>query len=303
MNISEKRLYVQKLHRSVNKKVSRNKGKGVLLSGTEFDPRRDLSKVKRYTNKQLDAYAAELAGFTSRKTQFAPDAFGRAMPASEFRGYKGLETENKRQANAAFDKVAHLFNPTSGMTLKQRMDKMMPDRITSSNRRVNAAYQPDGLERESTSITSRKSLEVLTKAMKNRVAPGKQEKDLKQARRSFMKMLKGMNDVTIRGNKALGVEHQQSLQNLAKTLTQDQFNVIWQYTTLPDMADYNYQSAEDEFGDRRGKGSLLGIEHVMNDNRQQIRDVLQWGKSVKFADKPSNFNDPKFAKDSNTIYR
>lgn len=301
MDIHEKRELARKLHRSATQKISRNKGKGIALAGTEYDVRRDPSKIKRYTGRQLDTYISELSGLVSRKQQFVTDAFNKPLPRSAWKPYKSLETKNKETIDNAFDKVAHLFNPTSGTTLSSRMAGMTADIINAGNRRVNAAYQP--VQRNPESITSLKSLKKLTEQMKRQVVPGKHERDMVKSRRNFNKMLAAMNDSGVRGNKAKGIEPVKSLKNLAKGLTQEQFNIIWQYTTLPDMVDYNYQSAMDVFSDK--KKDLLNIEDVMAGNRQEIRNLLEWGSSIKFAKKPKESKDPKtpkFVPDSNTVY-
>lgn len=106
-------------HRAATSKISRSKKRNnVLITGTEFDPRRDLKKVDRYTAKQLTEYIGKLDTFTSRKVQFERDRMRRPIPKKDWTEYKRLESSLRDQAVLQFEPFKSIVMPNGDMTLE-----------------------------------------------------------------------------------------------------------------------------------------------------------------------------------------
>lgn len=270
--IEELRTVARSRHKAVTAKINRiRKSAEVEVGGSKYDPRRDVAKIGRYNTRQLQDYISQLNGFTDRKTQFVPDAHKKPIPRAGVTGwseYKREERKYNAKVNAAFDKVKHLFNPRSGMTLEARMNKMMASRKQAGNRSVNSAYDPPS--RNSRTANGEKGLLKMIQEMKTRNERGWMAKNLQRDRDSFRKMLVKMN-----------VENG-ALWKLLDELTPKQFAVVWQYTTLPDALTLNYENYKLLLNDHDAAFN----PDQFNDNIEEVGKLLEYGKTLFTDDEP-----------------
>lgn len=213
--LEELRRLARQRHRAVTGKISRlNREANVPLSGTKSDPRRDLSKVKRYTKAQLRTYIEQLNGFNTRSVQFVPSANRTPMRADLWKQYKSLERRYNQQVNDRFESVRDVFLPTVGQTIGERMDMITPVHRQLTNPAVNAPYRP--AEMNPGNVSSERALERLIRQKRNQLKKSYRKKQIDDARENFAKMADAINRRDI-------------ADDVAK-LSDARFEVLWNYT-------------------------------------------------------------------------
>ena len=234
--ISQLRKAARRRHQAATRKISRlNRENDFALSGTEYDPRRELSKIKRYNERQLTAYVAKLDRFMARGTQFVPDAHNRPVPKAAFDPYKTLERKYNQKVKRGFERIADLPMPpietpqgmVSTETIRDRMAKVTPQHRQAARNAVNAPYMPPS--RESKNFKNARAMEKMAEAIRDRLAPDYAAKMLKKDREVFEKMF---DDIGRPDLKAMG-----------QALSDKQFQVAWNYMGLADAVKLPYEQA------------------------------------------------------------
>lgn len=253
-NLNELRNEVRHAHRLATKKVSRLRSKGVEIGFSDLDPRRDLSRIKRYTEKQLRAYMSELETFRSRKVSYVATARGTPISGSKWREYKRLEREFNKRAERAYSRLSDTFLPSHGMTIGQRDELMRSDLPFAGGER-----RPfDPIERSVRWIASEKALDKLIKDMRNKVSPEYEQKTVSAQRRVSMKMSRDTGSREIR--------------NALRGLSDDQFSVLWNYTNFPTLLSAKYESTKEKSPD--------WLARVADDSNDEIGEMIAWAKEL-----------------------
>lgn len=157
-------------HAAASAKISRNRAKGIELAGSQFDVRREIAKVRRYNMKQLDSYLRELVNFTGRSTQFVAGSKGKPIPRNRFDVLKGLEDRVNKLVEHHENKIANIFLPSSGMTIREREERFGTSRRKSGQGEVvNRPFQK--FNREAFRINGAQAAEALIKDMQKRLSP------------------------------------------------------------------------------------------------------------------------------------
>lgn len=212
--LAQLRSLARSRHRAATKKISRNKTSfGAEISGTTFDPRRDLSKVSKYNTTQLKSYIQELDNFSSRGTQFVPDSQYRPIPKSAWNQYKEAEKALNKLSAAEFNKVKHKKLP-GGFTVEQQL--AMTESLHPYMH--NPASGPDhrGIHRKSKTVKSLESLEKLELDMRKRATP------------EHRKKLEEANRISV--NKMLDVIGDEAMRERINKLSSEKFNFMWRYS-------------------------------------------------------------------------
>lgn len=250
------RAEVRRRHRAATSKVSRLRSRGVELGGSNFDVRRDLSKVKRYNAQQLKAYANQLNSFVTRSNAFVPGDSGVPIPAAKWREYKRLEKAFNERGQRHYTQIADTFLPNAGMTVRQRDDTLRPTRVKAAGEPVKRPYE--AINRSSHNITGPESLDVLMRDMQRRTSRDYLPGELAKSREQFMNML------TEIGNQ----EHIEA----ARKLRDDQFDTLWNYTSFATDVSRDYEIMK-----LRARGEQeRAHEKVHEDNTHEIGEILQW---------------------------
>lgn len=224
--LNELRAMARARHRATTRKISRIKSEtGLTISGSKNDPRRDLSRIKRYTKSQLRAYIGQLNDFSSRSVQFVPSATRTPIQADLWKKYKGLERRYNQRVNAQFDTVKDVFLPAVGQTIGERMAMITPAHRQLTNPAVNAPYRP--AEMQPRNVKSEKALKRLIAQKQNQLKASYRKKLVDDARRQFSQMA----DVINRRDLA---------RDVAK-LSDAQFEVLWNYTPFASAIGINYE--------------------------------------------------------------
>ena len=147
----------------VNRKIKRLESRGVKIDGSEFDPRKDMSKMN---SRQLAAYSQQLERFTDRKNQFVGTRKGAPVPVSEWRAYKRAETSYNKATQRAYDKIKDTQLPNSQLTVDQFQKMINPPVTGRSFAGIDTPYRR--VDRSSKNIENRKAVQALTSQLKNR---------------------------------------------------------------------------------------------------------------------------------------
>lgn len=274
---------VKKLHRGANNKVSRLKGKEINVAGTEHDVRRDIKKVSRYTAKQLATYKSQLESFNDRSTRFIGDANGNPMDLEAYKIYKEREKAVKAKQAKQHAKIANIKLPIPGVdkkgnatfkssprsqTVNERNVRILPTRPAGKDRTTNSTFKT--AERKPRNFKSEKSLEVMSKAMAKRLDPNYRKEQIAEQRRILGDMLNVINA------KKLTVD--------LHRLSDDQFDLMWNNTSMPDDVKEMYlimkKALEADYDDDQEK--LDAFYNDENDTHiERIGLWLDWAGSVK----------------------
>lgn len=208
---------IARLRNLATKKISRLKVKrDAPIAGTNYDPRREPKKEKRYTLRQAKAYKAELEGFLSRRNQFVGGAKGFVMKKTQWDAYKKLEKQYNDKVNSSFAKVAGIQLP-QGETIASRMARRTPPHPQMAYEAFHSPYNPP--VRSPKAVQSDKALRKLMDKMAEKANPRYQKESIEKNRHQFLGMADRLGD--------------DALAEKVKKLTDAQFNILWNFSEMP----------------------------------------------------------------------
>jgi biotin operon repressor len=222
--VQQLRADLKKAQAAANKKVSRLKAQGVQVAGTEFDPRKPLGHAQVLTARQLEAQLTRLREFTSRGTQFVADAKHRPIPRREWVEYKNAENIH----NARVQREATAYGPIvlpSGETVAARQAKMKADHARMGNPSVQGPHQ--SITRQPFNVKNREALKKLTRDAKRKMKPEYDKAENKRQRAEVNQILDTIKNDQLRKD--------------IDSLSNDQFNILWNYTNFPDALTTMYE--------------------------------------------------------------
>ena len=261
-DLAELRAAARKRQQAVNRKISRLENqKDVKLSGSRFDPRRDVNKIDRYNQRQLAAYVAELDTFMSRKTQFVPGVKGTPLPANKYAALQKATAKANAAKLTAYNAVKDVFLPYSGMTADQRQAMITADHPMAGNPSV---HSPKKLSRaESKRIPNEKALDKLTKQRLLEASPEYSKKQEKRDRWNVRQVLKATGD--------------KELQKLLNQLDARQFNILYNLTPFMTAITTAYETAARTLMDGKSKAFYNTLE---SNSKAEAQRLAKWAKTV-----------------------
>lgn len=249
--LQELRQLVRERQRAANKKVSRIQNvKRIQIRGSQYDPRRDLSRVDKYNKAQLKSYLDKLNTFTGRSTQFVMGANREPIRAEKWREYKRLERKLNERLQAPSKKLKDVKLP-SGRTVGE----MSAQRDRPGMRDHSEVIPLRRINRTSKAIVGERGLDWVMKDVKKRLDPDDFKRRVRNQRSSARKM------AAMTGN--------EQLMNDLDKLSDEQFHVAWQYTDLPETLAVKYKE--------------LGAENVLtfdDDSTDHSTDIVQWASTL-----------------------
>lgn len=258
--IARLRAEARQRHRAATRKVSRLKNNvGVNVAGTEYDPRRDLSKVKSYTAKQLSAYIAELNGFVSRSRQYVPDVAARPIPKTVFGEYKAVERAYNAMVNASTDDVKDIRLP-SGMTIGERRAMLRANHPFAGNPSVRRPNQP--VVRDSSEITSIDAMKKLVDNMRKQMTPKFRREELKRSREELSKIMDVINQPEV--NKDIN------------SLSARQFAILWNDSAFAEAASLQYELIMQRM---TGKEQAWHSDVIETKFKEAV-ELVKWAKNI-----------------------
>jgi hypothetical protein len=268
--IERLRQEVARRQRAAGQKISRLRKRGVEISGTQFDVRRDPSKLKSYNRNQLRAQLTRVNNFVNRGNQFVAGDSGAPIPRNRWQEYKRQEAMFNAKGSAHFEKVADTFIPATGFKLTGNVDKtkgltvrqretMRADKPKAAGEVANRAYY--ALDRSPRNVTGADSVETLIQDLKNRNSKKYLPQKISNSRREFMEMLKTM------GN--------HELMEQAARLQDDQFDVLWNYTSFATDIGLEYDLRQLQSA---GREQAFHENILENDTGSAFAEILQWAE-------------------------
>lgn len=251
--IARLRAEVRARHRAATQKVSRLRQKGVEINNTNYDVRRDLNNVKRYTGAQLKSYLNQLDSFVARSNGFVPGDSGLPIPIKKWRSYKATERQYNRIGDREYNKVADTFLPNAGMKVRERRTILGK---SATGDAVNSPYQE--VNRSSRGITSLDALDKLNEQLKRKTSRDFLPGEIKRGRAEFTQML-------------VEIGNQQHIE-AANKLSDEQFNILWNYTSFATEISRDYEIMK-----ARARGEKeRAHDKIHEDNTNAIDELLQW---------------------------
>jgi len=260
MDINELRNEVRRRQQAAQRKVARLRRNGVDIAGTPFDVRRDPTNISRYNSRQLQSYLGQLNEFTSRRNAFVGGVEGRPIPRQKWNAYKRVERAYQEAANAHYEQVKDTFIPTAGKTV-QGFDETM-----RRKRERGKGGVPRPLERfaalQPFEVMDEKKLERLQRGLESKLQQNYLPRELKRQRRQMVTAVSEFGDP--------------ELNQLAKSLTDEQLDTLWNYTDAPRdlFAGYHFMQLLST-----GKADEAQA-NIHEDASYETRQWLEWASNL-----------------------
>lgn len=254
------RAEVVRRQRAANNKVSRLRAKGVRVAGTEFDVRRPLSNVANYNRRQLNAYINKLNDFTARENAFVPGDSGQPIRRSTWQRYTAAEKTYNDIGNAHGQRIGNIPIKGAGMTINERDATLLPNRRAAAGLAVNRPYEP--VSRIPQRIANEKSAQILARDMERRTTQKYLPAKLKQGRYQLYEMLTAMGDADLIAE--------------AKKLSDNQFDILWNYTSFATDTSQRYANRQ-----LQARGVNERAQASIDENSiTEIRESIQWAGTL-----------------------
>lgn len=256
MNIKKLRDEVMRAHKLAGDKAHRiQKQTGAEVVGSEFDPRRDVSKVGRYNAAQLRKYLSELDTFRDRGTQFVAGSGGAPIPKHLWTRYENLQSLYNSRSEAAFADISGVKLPGGG-TIGKRETDLEPAKRSMLGR---AANRPLGrIDLKAGQIAGADALPMLEKRLRGRLSEASTARAIGVQRFHMAEMLSAIGEF--------------DLVEKFGELDDRQFSALWNYTDFADFISTRYESVK--------KMSTEEQTKTGNDIRRDILDQYEWAKSI-----------------------
>jgi hypothetical protein len=243
---------VRKRRSAVTAKVGRiRRNTGVDVTGTNEDPRRPPKVINKYSAPQLKKYLNDLNAFQDRGVGFVAGKGGSIIPKKAWIEYKKLERQYNKLGELHVKAIADIKVPGLGVTVAQR-NANLPARAHGDI--INRPYVD--INRNPRNVVDLKALKKLTKDMRRKVSPSFLPGEIRKARRELSAMLKTIGS----GEYA----------DRAKGLTDNQFNILWNYTNFATNISLRYEIT---------KAQAAGMSEdkyasVLEDNTDDLRELF-----------------------------
>ena len=250
-------------HRNATRKISRLRAnRDVELAGTQFDPRRSLSKVRKYNSRQLKVYVAELEKFTSRDVSFVRGSKGRVLSGQLWKEYQKAERKLHAVFQSQFDRYKSLKLPNSDENIEQRMYKMRPQHRAMADLAVHSMFDPT--KRSSRGMMSDEAIKRLTKETIAKTAPEYISKRVASEREQAAHMLDIVGD--------------EELARKISDLSDEQFLVMFEYTGFAASLSLNYEIAMMATMKRQA-----WHDRIANDQLDNAREYARWASGLNLG--------------------
>lgn len=235
---------------------------GVEVSGTSLDPRRDLSAIKRYNSRQLNAYIRELNSFTARSTGYVGGAESTVLDRRLWNQYKRLERQVNALSDAQSKMAAGKIIPGTGMTIAQREATIVPERRAGIGEAVARPYSR--YNRQPGNINGNDKLRALIAQMQKKLSPDYLPRELAKQRVQMADML--------------DIIGSSSLREKAAKLTDAQFNILWNLTPFARAMSGVYEHHKAKARDVKEENWALAVYESQN---QDANELIDWAATLE----------------------
>lgn len=263
-DVERLRELVRKRRAAATAKIGRlRRNTGVEIAGTKEDPRRPPSVIKRYSKPQLNKYLAELNAFTSRDNQFVAGAGGTPLSRNDWNAYKIIEKRYNEIGTRHDNKIADIFIPTAGMTIKERMATIHPTAVGEFSNRPYST-----VDRKPYQIASSDALSQLTRDMRRKISRKFLPGEISKGREQMREMLSSIG-------------HTEFIKRADK-LTDSQFDIVWNYTSMARLISLVYELMKLRSADESKKERWH--DKVVEDSEDELGELFDFAEV-----QPKNF--------------
>lgn len=272
-DINELRAEVLRRQKAANAKVARLTRKGVNISNSRFDVRRNTGLVGSYNKRQLSVYLDKLNSFVHRSNSFVAGDSGAPIRRSVWSQYRKAERRYNEYVERASNRVDGV-KLRSGNTVGQRK-AILSDKHKQGI--GNASKIPfNEIKRHPGNATSEKAVLALARDLDHKRSRKTVQKNLSASRRQFTRMAKEIGDP--------------DLARRVSNLTDYQFDILWNYEGFATDVSQRYEiAALVNRTPGEGKGNL-GRAKLKNDSdaAHEIGEALQWAELLPRTQQEAN---------------
>jgi hypothetical protein len=255
--IQRLRELARKRHRAATQKVSRLRAKGVEIKGTHLDPRRSAGDIQKMRSRDLHAYINRLDKFSSRETSFVGGARNAPLHGDLWKTYQTLQNAVNQQKARPYETIKDKFIRSLGMTVNE-FQGTKPSHPITGNPASRAPHLP--VNRSAKGVPNEKQLKKLIRNMEKQLNANYPDRVLNRDRRTADKMLAVINDKGIRRE--------------VKKLSQQEFNLLWNYTDFANIASFDYQIAQTRMQDPKAVAAYdAAFDTQIREMKKRIHDV------------------------------
>lgn len=269
MDIHEIRAEVARRKKAADAKISRLRKKGVQLTGSEFDVRRDPARVARYNSRQLQSYLGKLNEFTSRSKQFVAGSEGVPIPAHVYNHAQRVAKEYNTFVGERESAIFGLKLPTidSGNPAlekaKMTIGDFQRDAANTRNRGKGGVPRPLTKEvRDAFEFVNADRVQDWQNSLQQKMRPGYMSERIEKQRYQMLQAVSNFGDP--------------ELLEMAKSLDNDQLDTLWNYTDAPRdlFAGYHFQQLMSS-----GKADETQA-NIHEDATHETRQWLEWASKL-----------------------
>lgn len=260
MDINEVRAEVARRQKAANAKIARLRRKGVQLTGSEFDVRRDPSRVARYNGRQLQSYLGQLNEFTHRRNQFVAGSEGVPIPAHVYNHAQRVAREYNAYVQEREAPLMGINIPQSGMTVGEFQRDVVGSRKRGKGARNERPLSVE--QREAFEFVNADRVRDWQENLKKKMRPNYMNERIEKQRYVMLQAVTAFGD--------------DEMTALAKGLTDDQLDVMWNYTDAPRDTFSGYHILQ-LFGSGKADEAQANIHE---DATHETREWLKWASSL-----------------------
>lgn len=210
--ISQLRAEAKRLERNASRKMSRvrNSSNPVELTGSKFDYRKGVKSIDTMRSRDLQVHIKRLQGFNSRTARFMPTAEGIAGP-NEVNRYEKAKRALNRKREKLSEKFGGRKTSTGVETYNERFAVVEAKQRRMSDPAVNNPFRK--IEDGGIKFATPNAILKMAEKFENESRP---EFDRERTMKN--------RDVL---EKILDIVDQEELRDLARNMTDEQFDLMW----------------------------------------------------------------------------
>ena len=263
--LNELRSLVLSRQADVTRKIDRYSTKGVILTGSNFDPRANEERVSRMTRKQLNELNKNLNSFMSRSNQFVGDFKGAPIHISVWREFKKTEARYNKRLAESYGNIKDIFIAPMNKTVDTRLKEITPNFPHMKDSAVNAPYEPSNIEPGQ--IAGKNGMANMIAHLAKKADKGYSQKELNRAKVEFQQMIDIIDNNEIK--------------TMFKALTDQQAHLLWHYTNFASRLSVMYETKARL---KRAKKSLSADSSKFDQSSKGAVRLLEWVKTVRIGE-------------------
>lgn len=257
--IDELRIEYENTLRRVDAKIRRNKrDKGVIIAGTDYDPRLPKERVMKYNSRQLKAYIAKLKEFTGRRVQFYGGAGGRAISKTVYDRYVSDVNDAGERVKDLWVSIKDKRAYGSSYSIEEYVEANRIKHPHMSGNTHNPIAPPKPIPVHQ--LMSERALKIHQKSVKTKIKGNYAEYLTASDFKSATDMLEFMDE--------------KGMMEDVKGLNKRQFMALWNYSDFAANASFTYEVIKKIV---RGDSHLRRWEEsVFKDSISRMKKQIQW---------------------------